>query len=396
MSRHAQPSATRSTAHRRLPAAPVAAAVLPLLLLPLAVVPAAAAPSSHAASGSSPATVASASDTVVSADGVEVTTYGTTTVTPDMNSDNGTVVQAVHAVQRVQDRTVVYWSVGSDDGFDATTFSMLGQRPLSLSLIEHIYSAPFVNLVLPDEGVLLYAVPVRRISSAFSAATTGAEALPEEEGELAVQYAVLPGLPEGVEEVDVLLGFAGVVPDVPVGEGLLTPALPVEDGPVLLGTGWPRVTPEDLAAPVPELFSVRPLSATTEQVDGFSRETESAEEVTIDIAADVLFAFDSADLSGEAVARLEEVAAEIAERAASGTVSVVGHTDSQGGEASNETLSVRRAQSVAGVLGPLLEGRGLDLAVDGRGQREPIADNATEQGRQLNRRVTVTFQEQDR
>jgi outer membrane protein OmpA-like peptidoglycan-associated protein len=71
---------------------------------------------------------------------------------------------------------------------------------------------------------------------------------------------------------------------------------------------------------------------------------------------------------------------------------VVGHTDSQGSDAYNDDLSRRRAEAVAAVLRPeLAGGPELDLAVEGRGEREPVADNSTDEGRQANRRVSVTF-----
>ena len=72
-------------------------------------------------------------------------------------------------------------------------------------------------------------------------------------------------------------------------------------------------------------------------------------------------------------------------------VTVVGHTDSTGSDAYNQELSVRRANSVItelrnrGVSGGILE-------AEGRGEREPRADNSTEAGRQLNRRVEILIQ----
>jgi outer membrane protein OmpA-like peptidoglycan-associated protein len=116
--------------------------------------------------------------------------------------------------------------------------------------------------------------------------------------------------------------------------------------------------------------------------------------VTIDVAADVLFAVDSAELSAEAVARLQQVAADVTARAVPGALSVVGHTDSDASEAYNDDLSARRAQAVAGVLGPALAGTGLNLTVEGRGEREPVADNSTDEGKQANRRVAITFTEE--
>lgn len=69
-------------------------------------------------------------------------------------------------------------------------------------------------------------------------------------------------------------------------------------------------------------------------------------------------------------------------------VHVVGHTDSVGSDGYNQELSERRAQSV----GDYLANYGVPrerLRTEGRGEREPRADNATEAGRQLNRRVEL-------
>jgi outer membrane protein OmpA-like peptidoglycan-associated protein len=67
---------------------------------------------------------------------------------------------------------------------------------------------------------------------------------------------------------------------------------------------------------------------------------------------------------------------------------VVGHTDSTGALAHNQTLSVNRAKSVTDYLGKqgVAAGR---LSVEGRGPNDPIGDNATAEGRALNRRVEI-------
>lgn len=72
-------------------------------------------------------------------------------------------------------------------------------------------------------------------------------------------------------------------------------------------------------------------------------------------------------------------------------VTIVGHTDSTGSDAYNQNLSVRRAESVVAEL----RNRGVPsdiLTAEGRGEREPRADNGTEAGRQLNRRVEILIQ----
>ena len=73
-------------------------------------------------------------------------------------------------------------------------------------------------------------------------------------------------------------------------------------------------------------------------------------------------------------------------------VRIVGHTDSTGNDAINDPLSVQRATSVRNYL----SNRGVDPArteVQGRGSREPVADNTTEAGRAMNRRVEIFLSE---
>ena len=72
------------------------------------------------------------------------------------------------------------------------------------------------------------------------------------------------------------------------------------------------------------------------------------------------------------------------------TVVVSGHTDSVGSDAYNQTLSEGRAKSVADFLASK-KVNPARLEVVGFGEKHPIADNKTEQGRSLNRRVEVTL-----
>lgn len=69
-------------------------------------------------------------------------------------------------------------------------------------------------------------------------------------------------------------------------------------------------------------------------------------------------------------------------------VHIVGHTDSKGANAYNQTLSERRANSVQSYL--MTRGvQNYRLETWGRGESEPRATNTTEAGRQLNRRVEI-------
>jgi len=107
----------------------------------------------------------------------------------------------------------------------------------------------------------------------------------------------------------------------------------------------------------------------------------------VNLSADALFDFDQFELKAEGRRAIDDLYDRI--RSASvELVLVIGHTDSVGPDLYNERLSLRRADSVRAYL----IGRGMDAAqirTEGRGKTQPIADNATEEGRARNRRVEV-------
>jgi outer membrane protein OmpA-like peptidoglycan-associated protein len=73
-------------------------------------------------------------------------------------------------------------------------------------------------------------------------------------------------------------------------------------------------------------------------------------------------------------------------------VRVVGHTDATGSDTINNPLSVRRAEAVRDYMA----GKGVNptrVATEGRGSREPVADNAIVTGRAQNRRVEIFLRE---
>jgi outer membrane protein len=101
----------------------------------------------------------------------------------------------------------------------------------------------------------------------------------------------------------------------------------------------------------------------------------------------VLFDFDSAELRPESITELERVVTFMND-VPFATALVEGHTDSVGTEAYNQALSDRRAKAVFDYL----SSRGVDparLKSIGHGELKPIADNATAEGRQQNRRVML-------
>ncbi|MCW3834451.1 OmpA family protein [Sphingomonas canadensis] len=109
------------------------------------------------------------------------------------------------------------------------------------------------------------------------------------------------------------------------------------------------------------------------------------EDLVVTVPADVTFAFDRSDIRGQFHARLAAFARALNAYPGS-DIQVIGHTDSMGSETYNIALSERRGRSVA----DFLVAQGVDparLVVEAMGESQPIATNATVQGRAANRRV---------
>ncbi|SIR75708.1 Outer membrane protein OmpA [Pseudomonas sp. B10] len=111
------------------------------------------------------------------------------------------------------------------------------------------------------------------------------------------------------------------------------------------------------------------------------------EVITLSDAGNVLFDFDKSDLTPAAKAQLDTLMDKL-RNADVVSIKVIGHTDSKGSDAYNQALSERRASSVAAYL--LSQGLAPNkLTSEGRGESEPVADNATDEGRADNRRVEL-------
>jgi OOP family OmpA-OmpF porin len=104
--------------------------------------------------------------------------------------------------------------------------------------------------------------------------------------------------------------------------------------------------------------------------------------------ASVLFDFNRSELRSEAQARLSEAATRVAAYA-NASVTVEGHTVNVGTNAYNARLSLARATAVRTFLLSRPELRGRTIAVEGFGPGRPVASNATDDGRQQNRRVEI-------
>jgi outer membrane protein OmpA-like peptidoglycan-associated protein len=115
--------------------------------------------------------------------------------------------------------------------------------------------------------------------------------------------------------------------------------------------------------------------------------TREGDELVLDMPSDVTFAVNSANLDPNFRSTLDRVAATLSEYEKT-YVDVLGHADSTGSDAYNQTLSEQRASTVASYL----SGRGVQqarLATRGYGESQPRASNTTEEGRAQNRRVEI-------
>jgi len=134
----------------------------------------------------------------------------------------------------------------------------------------------------------------------------------------------------------------------------------------------PAPAPAPKAAPAPAPVAAAPAPA-------------AASKVTY--AADTFFNFDKAVLKPEGKAKLDDLVSKIKSINLE-VIIAVGHTDSVGSDAYNQKLSVRRSEAVKAYL----VSKGIEknrVYTEGKGEKQPVADNKTAQGRAKNRRVEL-------
>ncbi|MDY6991506.1 MAG: OmpA family protein [Pseudomonadota bacterium] len=124
-----------------------------------------------------------------------------------------------------------------------------------------------------------------------------------------------------------------------------------------------------------------------EDVPGVEDVSYDEEQQTIDARAEILFDVDKAHINPSEAIKLDELAAVFAQYPEN-IVVIEGHTDSDGTEPYNQTLSERRAQAIENYL----HSKNLDIASIssvGYGESRPIAPNTNPQGKAQNRRVEI-------
>ncbi|MFI5657163.1 OmpA family protein [Streptomyces sp. NPDC051684] len=138
------------------------------------------------------------------------------------------------------------------------------------------------------------------------------------------------------------------------------------------------------------------IKSVVEDLSGDERRTDTNEDVTFALQAEVLFPKDSSKLNPDGDSRIKAIADEIENQKAS-SVRVFGFTDNLGSYAHGLKLSKARAEAVHDALTAALGAQGGDITFQVRGYSEdyPIADNGSEQGRKKNRRVEVSLPKSD-
>jgi OOP family OmpA-OmpF porin len=104
-------------------------------------------------------------------------------------------------------------------------------------------------------------------------------------------------------------------------------------------------------------------------------------------AADAFFDFDKSVLKPEGKAKLDDLAQKV-KGINLEVIIAVGHTDAVGTDAYNQKLSIRRSEAVKAYL----VSKGIEknrIYTEGKGEKQPVADNKTKEGRAKNRRVEI-------
>lgn len=146
------------------------------------------------------------------------------------------------------------------------------------------------------------------------------------------------------------------------------------------------VPPPPAAAPAPAPAAAAPAApAARPPAPAPAPQPPAATKVTY--AADAFFDFDKAVLKPEGRAKLDDLVGKVKDINLE-VIIAVGHTDSVGSDQYNQRLSVRRAEAVKAYL----VSKGIEknrVYTEGKGEKQPVADNKTSEGRAKNRRVEI-------
>ena len=151
-------------------------------------------------------------------------------------------------------------------------------------------------------------------------------------------------------------------------DGAIVPVAPAAPAPAPASAPAVVVPPPVVVAPV---APVAPATVATK----------------VTFAADAFFDFNKSVVKPEGKAKLDDLVGKIKDINLE-VIIAVGHTDSVGSDAYNQKLSVRRSEAVKAYL----VSKGIEknrVYTEGKGEKQPVADNKTAEGRAKNRRVEI-------
>lgn len=172
---------------------------------------------------------------------------------------------------------------------------------------------------------------------------------------------------------------------------VVVPGFGIVEVPVVQGdsAAWPQEAKDWVAGQREGAFV--PIESWAKSLVTQSTVEVAGDAVMVSLPSDVLFAVDKHELSAKAQKVVDKAGAKIAEAAAAtGEITVVGHTDDQADEAYNQKLSERRAEAVAKRLRPIL-GSTFTIKTEGRGESDPAVEGTSDEARAANRRVEIEF-----
>ena len=157
------------------------------------------------------------------------------------------------------------------------------------------------------------------------------------------------------------------------------------DGAIVAPAPVAAPAPAPVAAPVAPRAAPAPAAAAPAAAPVAPPAPPAATKVTY--AADAFFDVNKSVIKPEGKAKMDDLVGKVKDINLE-VIIAVGHTDSDGSDAANQKLSVARAEAVKAYL----VSKGIEknrVYTEGKGEKQPVADNKTAEGRAKNRRVEI-------